>query len=385
MMKFLPLIWANLMRRRLRTLFTLLSILMAFLLFGYLSAINLAFRMGIDLAGADRLVLRHKVSIIQLLPQSYQARIEKVPGVVEVTHQTWFGGTYQDRRDFFMQSPVEPEQFFRLYPEFLLPEEQKKAFVTNRTGAVAGRTIAEKYGWKIGDRIPIQATIWRKADGSSTWEFTLEGIYDGSEKGTDTTQFFFHYDYFDEARMFGEGLVGWYIIRIDDPDRAAEIAEHIDAEFANSPNETKTATEKAFIQSFAKQVGDIGTIAVAILSAVFFTILIVAGNTMAQSVRERINELAVLKTLGFTSRRVLALVLVESCALALAGGGAGLVLAWWLISLGDPTDGALPIFFFRPRDQVLGWVLVILLGLVAGILPALQAMRLKIVDALRRA
>ncbi len=383
-MKFLPLIWANLMRRKLRTLFTFLSILVAFLLFGYLSAINLAFRMGIDVAGADRLVLRHKVSLIQLLPISYKARIERIPGVLEATHATWFGGIYQDPRNFFMQMPVEPERYFRMYPEFLLPEDEMQAWMANRTGAVAGRTIAERYGWKIGDRIPIQGTIWRFEDDSNAWEFTLEGIYDGAEGGTDTTQFFFRYDYFDEARSFGEGLVGWYIIRIDDPANAAEIAGSIDAEFANSANETKTSTEMAFVQGFAKQVGDIGTIAVAILSAVFFTILIVAGNTMAQSVRERTNELAVLKTLGFTNHRILALVLMESGILALLGGGAGLLLAYWLIGLGDPTGGALPIFYFQPRDQILGWVFVILLGLATGLLPAVQARRLRIVDALRR-
>jgi putative ABC transport system permease protein len=383
-MKFLPLIWSNLMRRKVRTLFTLLSILVAFLLFGYLSAINLAFRMGIDLAGADRLVLRHKVSIIQMLPVSYQARIEQVEGVEAVAHQTWFGGVYQDPKNFFMQSPVDPDEFFDMYPEFLVPDEQMEAFKANRTGVIVGRTIAEKFGWKVGDRVPIQGTIWRKKDGSQTWEFTVEGIYDGAQKGTDTTQFLFRYDYFDEARWFGEGLVGWYIVRIADPDNAAEIAERIDALFANSPNETKTATERAFIQGFAKQIGDIGTIAVAILSAVFFTILVVTGNTMAQSVRERTNELAVLKTLGFTNQRIMTLVLVESCLLAIIGGGVGILLAVWLISLGDPTGGALPIFFFRPQDQAVGWVLVLLLGLVTGFLPAIQAMRLKIVDALRR-
>ena len=383
-MRFLPLIWANLMRRKVRTLFTLLSILVAFILFGYISAINLAFSMGVDVAGADRLVLRHKISIIQLLPYSYQARIEQVDGVLEVAHQTWFGGVYQDPKNFFMQTPVEPDRFFSLYPEFEVPEDQMQAFLRNRTGAIVGRSIADRFGWKVGDRVPIQATIWRQKDGSQTWEFDIEGIYDGAEKGTDNTQFLFRYDYFDEARQFGEGLVGWYIIRIDDPDNAATIAESIDAEFANSPYETKTETEKAFVQAFAKQVGDIGTIAVAIMSAVFFTILIVAGNTMAQSVRERTSELAVLKTLGFSNERVLVLVLLESCALAALGGGLGLLTAAALISMGDPTNGALPIFFFPVRDQVLGWVLVLVLGIVTGILPALQAMRLRIVDALRR-
>jgi putative ABC transport system permease protein len=249
---------------------------------------------------------------------------------------------------------------------------------------VVGRTIAEKFGWKVGDTIPIQATIWRRAGGESTWEFVVRGIYTGAEEGTDTTQFLFHYDYFDEARWAGKGMVGWYIIRIDDPEKAAEIAQRIDAQFANSSYESKTETEKAFVQAFAKQVGDIGTIIAAILSAVFFTILLVAGNTMMQSVRERTNELAVLKTVGYSNHLVLALVLVEALVLAGVGGGLGLGLAWLLIRQGDPTGGALPIFFFPPRDIVLGATIALLLGVATGILPAFQAMRLRVVEALRR-
>lgn len=383
-MRFLPLIWSSLRRKKFRTIFTLLSILVAFVLFGYLAAINMAFRLGVDVTGADRLVLTHKVSLILPLPFSYLARIQAIPGVVDVAHATWFGGIYQEPSNFFPQMAVEPESYLRLYPEFLLSEEERRAWFANRTGAIAGRSTAERFGWKVGDRIPLQATIWRKKDGSRTWEFTLEGIYDGAEKGTDTTQFLFHYDYLDEARAFGEGLVGWYIIRIDDPHRAAEIAERIDNTFANSPYETKTSTEKAFVQAFAKQIGDIGTIIAAILSAVFFTILLVAGNTMAQSVRERTSELAVLKTLGYSSRLVLTLVLAESFVLAGVGGGLGLGLAWWLIQQGDPTGGGLPVFYFPLRDLLLGIGFIGALGLAAGILPGVQAMRLRIVDALRR-
>jgi putative ABC transport system permease protein len=271
-----------------------------------------------------------------------------------------------------------------MYPEFLLPKEQLKAWLDTRTGAVAGRQIADKYGWKIGDRIPIQATIWTQANGQRTWEFDLVGIYDGAEKGTDTTQFLFRYDYFDEARAFGKGTVGWYMIRVDDPERAVAVARAVDEEFANSSYETKTETEKAFVQGFAKQVGDIGTIMVAIMGAVFFTILLLAGNTMAQAVRERKAELAVLKAMGFSSGRVLGLVLAEALTLSVLGGGLGLALAWWAISQGDPTGGFLPIFYFPRKELLLGVGLSVLLGLVTGILPALEASRLQIVDALRR-
>jgi putative ABC transport system permease protein len=284
-MKYWYLIWGNLKRKKLRTLFTMLSILVAFVLFGVLGAINVAMNMGVELAGVDRLVLRHRVSLIRLLPVSYESRIESVEGVAAATHATWFGGIYQDPKNFFGQFPVDPEGYLEMYPEFLLPEDQKKAWLEDRTGAVVGRTTARRYGWKVGDRIPIQGTIWRKKDRSSTWEFTIRGIYDGAAQGTDTTLFLFRYDYFDEARWAGEGLVGWYVIRVDDPAQAAEIAERIDAEFANSPNETRTSTERAFVQAFANQVGNIGAIVTAVLGAVFFTILLVAGNTMMQSVR----------------------------------------------------------------------------------------------------
>jgi len=384
-MKFFHLIWASLRRKRPRTAFTLLSIVVAFVLFGYLSAINMAFRMGVDVTGADRLVMRHRVSLIQFLPISYLERIQSAEGVTDVAHGSWFGGIYQEPTHFFAQIAVDPERYLRLYPEFLLPEEQKKAWLEDRTGAIAGRTIAEKYGWKIGDRIPIQGTIWQRKDGAATWEFTLDGIYDGAEDGTDTTQFLFHYDYLDEARTYEQGMVGWYTIRIADPQRASAIANHLDALFANSSFETKTSTEKAFVQAFASQVGDIGAIIAAVVTAVFFTMLLVAGNTMMQSFRERITELAVLKTLGFRNGLVLSLVLAESFVLAGLGGGAGLLISWLLIRQGDPTGGALPIFFLPPRDLLIGAGFILLLGLAAGLIPAVQALRLRIVDALRRA
>lgn len=383
-MKFLPLIWSNLKRKKLRTLLTILCILVAFVLFGYLSAIEEALNAGVSVAGADRLVVRHRVSIVQLLPVSYKERMAKVPGVGAVVHQTWFGGIYQDPMKFFPQMPVEPAEFLEMFPEFLLSEAEKVKWLETRTGAIVGRKTADRFGWKIGDRIPIQATVWPKEDGTRTWEFDVVGIFDGAKKGTDTTQLFFRYDYFDEARAYGKGYVGWYMVRVSDPRRAVEAAQKIDEEFANSPAETKAETEGAFVQAFAKQVGDVTTIMLAILSAVFFTILLVAGNTIAQSVRERTEELGVLKALGFTNRQVLALVLAEACVLAVVGGLLGLGLAWIGISRGDPTRGALPMFYFPTEKIALGAVLALGLGLVTGALPAWQAMRLRIAEALRR-
>ena len=382
-MKYLPLLWRSLFRRKVRTIFTVLAVLVAFTLFGFLVAIEAAFGMGVELAGNERLVLIHKVSLIQLLPESYLERIRATPGVTDVCHQTWFGGIYQDPKNFFMQTPVDPDCLLRMYPEYTLPEAQKKAWIADRQGAIAGRTTAEKYGWKIGDRIPIQATIWRKKDNSTNWEFNLVGIYDGAEQGTDTTQFFFQYKYFDESRLFGEGQVGWYVVRIANASRAPQIAGQIDSLFANSPAETKTTTEKAFVQAFANQVGNIALIVRSIIAMAFFIILLVTANTMAESVRERTSELAVLKTLGFTDGRVLALVLVESCLIAGVGGFLGLGLAGVLVPK-IPTGNLLPNLFVPTASLGLGIALVFGLGLVAGIFPALGAMRLRIVDALRR-
>lgn len=383
-MKYLYLMWSNLKRKKTRTILTLLSIVVAFTLFGYLGAIRQGFSQGIDVAGLDRLIVRHKVSIIQLLPANYEARMERIEGVSAAVHQTWFGGVYQKPSNFFAQMPVNPQEFLEMYPEYLLTDEEREAWLNTRTGVIAGRKIAERFGWKVGDRIPIQATIWFRKGGDRTWEFDLVGIYDGAEKGTDTSQFLFRYDYFDEARQNGQGLVGWYTVRIDDPERAAEISRRIDDEFANSRAETKTEPEGAFLQGFANQIGDIGFIFMSIIAAVFFTILLVTGNTMAYAVRERTNELAVLKALGFTDTGVLGLVLGESLVLSVIGGGTGLALAWFFVSMGDPSNGALPAFFIPARDMVMGVVLIVVMAFIAGILPALQAQRLRISDALRR-
>lgn len=383
-MKFIPLIWSNLKRKKLRTALTLLCIFVAFILYGYLSAIGNALDQGVSVQGADRLMVRHRVSITQPLPKSYHQKIARIPGVAAVMHSSWFGGVYQDPKNFFGQMAVEPEDFLNMYPEVLLPPEQKHAWMEKRTGAIVGRKTAERFGWKVGDRIPIQATIWRKADGGDAWDFELVGIFDGAEQNTDTTNFYFRYDYFDEGRMFGKGIVGWFIVRVRNPDEAAGVASAIDEEFANGTSETKAETENAFVRGWAKQIGDISTIMMAILSAVFFTILLVAGNTMAQSVRERTEEIGVLKAMGFTNQQTLSLVLAESCFLAGLGGVIGLGAAAMLIARGDPTNGALPMFYFAAHDMGVGMLLALALGLAAGAMPAVQAMRLRVAEALRR-
>ena len=383
-MKFLPLIWAGLQRKKLRGALTFLSIFVAFMLFAFLGAIREALAGGVSMAGLDRLIVRHKVSLIQTLPENYKARIQAIPGVAAVCHQTWFGGIYQDPRNFFPNMPVEPAVFLAMFPEFVVKDAERQAWLNTRTGAIVGRTTAERFKWKLGDRVPLQSPIWGQPAGQAQWEFEIVGIYDGAKKGTDTSQFFFRYDYFEEARRENKGQIGWCTVRIANSDQAAEIAARIDAEFANSPFETKTEPEGAFAQGFAQQVGDIGAIVMAVVAAVFFTILLVAGNTMAQSVRERTAELGVLKALGFSNGLVLALVLLESCVIAIGGGLAGLGCAWLIIASGNPVPALLPVFYLPAGSLVAGGGLAVALGIVAGVLPAWQAMRLKIAEALRR-
>jgi putative ABC transport system permease protein len=387
-MKFLPIVWRNLLRRKFRTLFTMGAIFFAFLLFGVLMAIRSAFAMGVDMAGQGRLMVIDKVSIINPLPASYENKIKTVPGVTDTTHANWFGGYYQEVKNQFPTFAVDAESWLRIYSkEFEVPEDQKKAFMADRTGAIVGADTAKKYGWKVGQRVPVQGTIYRRPDGGP-WEFTIDGIYDSKIKGADRTNLLFHYALLREVIPERSGMrdrYNWYVFTIDNPDKAPEIAASIDAMFANSPSETKTNTEKAFVSDWAKQVGDIGKIMMWIVAMAMFTILLVSGNTMAQAIRERTNELAVLKTLGFSEGRILSMVLLESALIAIVGGGLGLALSYTFITLGgDPTHGLLPAFYFPTPMIGAGIVLVLALGFAAGLLPALQASRLRIVDALRR-
>jgi putative ABC transport system permease protein len=382
-MKYVALVFSNFKRHRLRTALTIASVAVAFILFAYLGAIRNAFRFGVSVAGEDRLVVRHKVTLILPLPQSYERRIEQIDGVDNAIQQSWFGGLYQDKQTSWGQIAVDADEFFQMYPEFVVPEKQKQDFLRLRTAAIVGRKTAERYGWKIGDRIPLGATFNVPKSGN-TWTFDLVGIYDGKYKDTDTSGFYFRHDYLDENRLYGEGMTGWYTIRVKDPKDAERVADAVDALFANSPQETSTETEMAFIKGFAQQIGNVGAIVQAVLTAVFFIILLVAGNTMAQAVRERTGELGVMKAIGFTDGQVLAFVLAESLTIAVIGGTIGLLLGALFVSRGDPTGGALPIFYIPRTDQYVGVALVLLLGLLTGVLPALQAMRLNAVAALRR-
>lgn len=384
-MKYFHLVWAALFRRKTRTVFTLVSVLAAFLLFGLLDSVRSAFAgAGESVAGVDRLVTISKVSFTVQLPKSLEARIAAVPGVAEVAFANWFGGIYQDPKNFFPNEAVS-ENFFEVMREFELPPDQAEAFRATRTGAVAGAELAHKFGWKIGDRIPLQATIFPQKDGSNTWTFDLVGIYriaDPKQRAGENAMFF-NWSYFDEARQFGNGNVGWYIERLADRDAADRVARAIDALSANSDHETKTQTENAFNVAFVSQFADIGLIVGSIMAAVFFTLILLTGNTMAQAVRERIPELAVLKTIGFSSRSVLALVLAESVLLIVLGGVLGLAIAGAMVAA---IKGALGSGIPMAPVDALTWVralaLMVGIGVVVGALPALRGMRLRIVDAL---
>jgi putative ABC transport system permease protein len=383
-MKYLHLIWAALLRKKTRTLLTLLSVVTAFTLFGMLDAVRVAFNAPGSVAGISRLIVTSKFSIVQPLPFADLGRIKSVPGVAEVAYANWFGGIYQDRKNFFPTIAVNPREFLDIHPEFSLPETQKQAFFNNRTGAIAGATLAQRFGWKLGDKIPLQATIYPNKDGSTIWTFDLAGIFtatDPAMRGAEQ-ELFFRYDYFDEGRQFGQGTVGWYIVKISDPAKANLVAQDIDRLFANSSDETKTQSEREFQLSFAQQIGDIGLIVSAIMGAVFFTLILLTGNTMSQGIRERIPELAVLKTIGFTNRAVLMIVLAESVALLLAGGILGLAGARLGLPLMAAATGGQLTLPLTAKTWALGICLMVLIGVAVGLPPALRAMRLKIVDAL---
>jgi putative ABC transport system permease protein len=385
-MKYFGLVWKNVWRKKIRTSLTLLSVFVAFLLFALLSAIGYAFKGGEDVADAERLIVIDKVSLINPLPQAYRNRIASTPGVHSVAHASWFGGFYQEPRNQFGQFPTNPYEYFSMYPELKMPQEQLDAWAKNRQGAVVGREIADQFNIKVGDRIPIQATIWTKSDGSRTWEFDIEGIFETDDPRGSTAFMLFQHDYFEEARAFAKGTVGWYVLRVEPGADPVEVSNAIDLQFANSPNETETSTEAAFAQSFAKQFGNIALIVTLILGAVFFTLLLVSGNTMSQSVRERISELAVLKTLGFSDRSVLGVVLSESILIMLMGGLLGLGVGWVLVQGAAQAMGAfLPGIYLSPQSILIAIAVMIGAGIVAGVFPALKAMRLSIIDALARA
>jgi putative ABC transport system permease protein len=374
-----------LFRKKIRTILTLLSVFVAFLLFGLLQAVTMAFESGADSADAKRLLTTARYSIIELLPLSYLRRIEQVPGVVGVAYAEWFGARYQNESNAFPVFAVDPQRYLDMYSEFRLADDQRQAFIKTRTGAVAGKRLVERFGWQLGQKLPISSEIYPKADGSMSWEFDLVGILDADDPAVrgNTDLVLINGAYFDEARQSNKGRTGWYIERIADPGQARTISAAIDALFMNSPDETKTQPEKEFAIGFARQIGDIGALVRRILAAVFFTILLLTGNTMAQSIRERIPEFAILKTLGFSDGKVTALVLAEAVVMFLLGSGLGMLAATGLLpALNGATGGRFPPLFVNGSTWLLTLGLAVGLALAVGLPPALRTRRLKIVEAL---
>jgi putative ABC transport system permease protein len=381
-MKFFHLIRANLFRKKVRLILTLGSFAVALFLFAFLAVVKDAFNRGADVAGADRLITINRTSIINLIPLSYRDKILRIQGVKSVTHNNWFGGVYQDERNFFPQFVIDPENQRQVFPELIVPEDQWANFLKDRQGAVVGAKTAERFHWKIGDRIPIKTTLY----GGGSWEFNIDGIYHGKKPENDETQFWFQWDYFQEkVPSVLKGQIGWYVLRLNSPDDAVRVAKAIDDEFANSPNETKTQTESAFAANWVKQFGNIKFLILSIGAVVFFTLLLVTGNTMAISVRERTGELAVLKAIGFGDKTVLFFVLAEALAISLFGGLLGLGLAVIAVpGLARALNGLLPSLVLSNSTLATGLGVALLVGLISGLLPGIMAMRMRVINALRR-
>jgi putative ABC transport system permease protein len=381
--KYSRLILANLLRKKARLILTIGSFAVALFLFTFLAVVKSAFSRGTELAGADRLVVINRAGLINTMPLAYRDKILRIQGVKVVTHNNWFGGVYQDEKNFFPQFVIDPENQRQVMTEMKVPEDQWNNFVNDRQGAVVGATLAKRFGWKVGDRIPLKNALYGP---TKTWEFNLDGIYTNDHPGGDESQFWLQWKYFDEnipERI--KSLIGWYVLKLDSPDDAVRVAKAIDTGFANSSTETKTETESAFQAGFAKQLGNIEFLILTIGGVVFFTLLLVTGNTMAISVRERTSELAVLKAIGFTDLFVLFFVLAESLVIALIGGLIGLGLAILAIPVvGAALNGLLPTLILSAAMLSFGLGFALLVGAASGLLPGLGAMRLRVVDALRR-
>lgn len=376
----------NLFRRKLRAILMIVSILVAFMIFGVLAGFYRAFNASEDKAAADRLMIVNKINFTQPLPIAYYNRVRSIEGIRQITHANWFGGYYQDPKNFMVVLAIEPATYFDVYrSEIDIAPDALQAFIRDRGSAVVGETLARKYGWKVGDRVPIQSNIFSQKSGGHTWDFTIAGIVKGKADHVDTNFLLFQYNYFDETRSFGKDTIGWMILQTTSPENNDRIIKTVDAMFANSSAETNTDTEKAFGKAFAAQFGNIALIVSLVVGAAFITILMIVGNTMALSIRERTREIGVLKTLGFSGPRILTMVLGESVLLALLGGLPGLAIAALIAyALRNSLSSVAPAFSVSPDIVLQGVGLMIALGLITGMIPAVNAMRLKIAAALGR-
>jgi putative ABC transport system permease protein len=384
-MNDLYLIFKNLTRKKLRLLLTCFAILIAFLIFGAVMALRGALNSGIEMSADNRLVVVHKISFTKSLPYAYVNKVKNMPGVDKVTYANWFGGYYKEPSNQLITMAVDPETYFDVYNELLIDPQQKNTWLTNRRGMLVGERIAKVNGWKVGDKIPVSSNIFSNKSGGHTWEFIIDGIFSAQEVQTDTGYVIFHYKYFMETQTWGGDYIGWLVLTTTDPSLNETVAQAIDESFTNSQAETETSTEKAFNKAFIEQIGNIGLIIFGVVFMAFFTILIVVGNTMVLAIRERTNEIAVLKTLGFSSIRIFKMIITESCLLAFIGGLLGLGAAYFAVQgASEQLARFLPNLVLDQNIvlQALGYML--LLGLVTGIIPAVSALRLNIVTAFNR-
>ena len=378
------LIRRNLARKPLRTTLTLVAVLTAFLLFGLLKTVETALNSGSDLAAADRLVVINKINFTQPLPIAYIGRIRKVDGVKDVTWADWVGAYWRDERKVFVAFAVDPESYLRVYPELKVRDEDRERWLNDRQGALIGRKLAERYGWKVGDRIPVKSQIWIRRDtGEKTWPVTIDGIFDADDPRIDTGYMLMHWTYLNEGRSFARDTFGWAVIRTTSADVNEQVARTIDRMFENAPFRTRTDTEAAFSKAFLEMFGDIGLIITSVVGAAMFTILLIAGTTMMLAIRERTREIAVLRTIGFRPGEVFRMVVWEAAAIAFCGGLAGMVVAQVFAKGASAALGQfLPPLVMSGRiwGEAVLWMLA--LALVTGLPPAWTAMRLRIVEGL---
>ena len=385
-MSWLTLIRRNLFRKKMRTFLMLVAIFMAFLVYGVLAMFNQAFNAGIEIAAADRLVTMNKINFTQSMPYAYVNRIRAVDGVQQLTYADWFGGYYQEPRNQIALLAVDSETWFNVYPEVVLNDVERKAYLQDRTGLLIGDRLAARFNWKVGDRIPLPSSIYRQENGAQSWDFTIRGIFTANAPEIDTNYAIFHHDYFSETRDIGKDTIGWIVLTTGNPDRNEQVMRDIDAMFANSPYETESTTEQAFNKAFIEQIGSIGLIITSVVTAAFLTILMIVGNSMYRAIQERTKEIAVMKTLGFRPKHILTLVLAESFCLAVFGGTLGLLGAWGIMAAVGPMVAAvLPSLAMTWNIAFSTFFFIFLLGLITGAAPAWQAMRLNIQTGLGRA
>lgn len=384
-MKDFYLIYKNLTRKKMRLFLTTFAIFIAFLIFGAIMSLRSALNAGVEMSADNRLVVVHKTSFTNPLPYAYVNKVKAIEGVKDVTHANWFGGYFKEPRNQVVSLAVDPQSYMTVYPELVVEPEQLSRWYKNQTGILVGERIAIANNWKVGDRIPLSSNIFSQKTGGQTWEFEIDGIFKGNEEKIDTSYVLIHYKYFNETQSWGGDSIGWLILTTLDAGLNEQVAKVIDSEFANSNNETDTSTEQAFNKAFIDQIGNIGLIIFGVVFMAFFTILIVVGNTMVLAIRERTNEIAVLKTLGFASARIFKMVLVESCLLAFLGGLLGIGGAFIIIKgASEQMARFLPNLVLGSDVLLQALAYMLVLGLITGIAPAISALRLNIVAAFSR-